>query len=303
MSEVSWGAWSFSQRSSTGGEGNNSPMCKLGVRVNLQHIYWNRKRDWSDAYQRNAKSRGSGAAAPGAKHLTENSWHWAWLWEIYPECPGRSDTHWSRTDQFQSLIVLSPLPLATVPSKPHATENTLRLWCDESAQEATSAKGKPQNWKKKKEKKSHRSECPLTVDWHSKVPAEPTDQTLIVLSLLPVASLVPSLFHATERTLPFSMRWFSTRSNSGRGRKLDEKKKSHQSECPLSVESHFPDLTFQIFTVLSELPLANEAPSFLHATDQTLRLQCHESEHKKKKKISPIWVPGQGRPKKNSWKK
>jgi hypothetical protein len=27
------------------GEGNNRPMCKLGVRVNLQHIYWNRKRD------------------------------------------------------------------------------------------------------------------------------------------------------------------------------------------------------------------------------------------------------------------
>ena len=28
-----------------GGEGNKRPMCKLGVRVNLQYLYWNRKRD------------------------------------------------------------------------------------------------------------------------------------------------------------------------------------------------------------------------------------------------------------------
>jgi len=54
---------------------------------------------------------------------------------------------------FQSLIVLSLLPLATVPSKPHATESTLRLRCDESAQEATPEKGKPQNWKKEEKRK------------------------------------------------------------------------------------------------------------------------------------------------------
>jgi len=44
---------------------------------------------------------------------------------------------------------------------------------------------------------------PLRVDWHSKVPAEPTAHIFIVLSLLPVASLVPLLFHDTERTLRF----------------------------------------------------------------------------------------------------
>ncbi len=46
-------------------------------------------------------------------------------------------------------------------------------------------------------------ECPFSVDWHSKVPAEPTAHIFIVSSLLPVASLVPSLFHDTERTLRF----------------------------------------------------------------------------------------------------
>jgi hypothetical protein len=54
---------------------------------------------------------------------------------------------------FQSLIVLSPLPLPTVPSKPHATENTLRWRCDESAQEGNSGKGKTTKLKKKEEKR------------------------------------------------------------------------------------------------------------------------------------------------------
>ena len=41
---------------------------------------------------------------------------------------------------------------------------------------------------------------------------------------------------------------------------------------PISVEAHFPVFVFQIFTVLSQLPLANEAPSALQATERTLRL-------------------------------
>jgi hypothetical protein len=54
---------------------------------------------------------------------------------------------------------------------------------------------------KKKKKKSYGHECPVSGDWHSKVPAEPTDQMRIVASTLPEASLVPSLFHATDTTL------------------------------------------------------------------------------------------------------
>ncbi len=50
-------------------------------------------------------------------------------------------------------------------------------------------------------KKSYMFECPLSGDWHSKVPAEPTDQMRTVLSRLPEASLVPSLFQATDDTL------------------------------------------------------------------------------------------------------
>ena len=47
------------------------------------------------------------------------------------------------------------------------------------------------------------SECPLSVDWHSKVSAEPTAHIFTVSSSLPVVSLVPSLFHDTEWTLRF----------------------------------------------------------------------------------------------------
>ena len=50
-----------------------------------------------------------------------------------------------------------------------------------------------------KKKKSHQSECPGG-DWHSKVTVETTDQMRTVLSKLPEASLVPSLFHATDMT-------------------------------------------------------------------------------------------------------
>jgi hypothetical protein len=52
-------------------------------------------------------------------------------------------------------------------------------------------------------KKSYGYVCPLSVDTHSKVPAEPTAHIFIVVSSLPVASLVPSSFHDTERTLRF----------------------------------------------------------------------------------------------------
>jgi hypothetical protein len=64
-------------------------------------------------------------------------------------------------------------------------------------------------------------------------------------------------------------------------RKVDktEKKKSYRSECPVNVDSHFPVLTFQIFTVPSQLPLPSDSPSGLQATDVTLRWKCHESAH------------------------
>jgi hypothetical protein len=95
-------------------------------------------------------------------------------------------------------------------------------------------------------KKSYQCECPLSVDWHSKVPAEPTDQIRIVLSRLPEASLVPSLFQATDMT---------------------------RSECPFKVDWHLPVFAFHTFIVSSQLPLAKDAPSGLHATDEALRLQ------------------------------
>jgi len=42
--------------------------------------------------------------------------------------------------------------------------------------------------------------CSVSVDSHSSVPVEPTDQIFTVLSMLPLASL-PSLLHATDVTL------------------------------------------------------------------------------------------------------
>ena len=60
--------------------------------------------------------------------------------------------------------------------------------------------GKGRKTTKSREKKSYENECPFSVDWHSKVPAEPKDQILTVASQLPVASLLPSLFHATDVT-------------------------------------------------------------------------------------------------------
>ena len=58
-------------------------------------------------------------------------------------------------------------------------------------------------------------------------------------------------------------------------------------ECPLRVESHFPVLTFQIFTDLSQLPLAKDAPPGLQATDVTLRFDEMSQQAKQldKKKI------------------
>jgi hypothetical protein len=95
-------------------------------------------------------------------------------------------------------------------------------------------------------------ECPLSVDWHSKVPAEPTAHILTVLSQLPDASLVPSLFHATDMT---------------------------SRKCSVSIDSHLPVVEFQSLIVLSLLPLAILVPSGLHATEQTLRLRWDESAH------------------------
>ena len=66
------------------------------------------------------------------------------------------------------------------------------------------------------------SESTVSVDKHWPVWAF---QTLMVLSLLPLAIFLLSGLQATDLTLPFPMRWFSTRSNSGRERKLDAKKK------------------------------------------------------------------------------
>ena len=40
----------------------------------------------------------------------------------------------------------------------------------------------------------------ISVDWHS-APADPTAQTLTLPSCEPLASLVPSMLHATEETL------------------------------------------------------------------------------------------------------
>jgi hypothetical protein len=66
------------------------------------------------------------------------------------------------------------------------------------------------------------------------------------------------------------------------------KKKSYRAECPLNVESHFPVLTFQIFTVLSSLPLAKDAPSGLQTTDSTLRfdeISQHAKQLEKRRKL------------------
>ena len=52
--------------------------------------------------------------------------------------------------------------------------------------------------KEEKEKKSHRSECPLNVEWHSPVVVF---QSLILLSQLPLAIVDPLELHATEVTL------------------------------------------------------------------------------------------------------
>jgi hypothetical protein len=42
--------------------------------------------------------------------------------------------------------------------------------------------------------------CPVSVDTHSKVSAEPTVHIFTKPSQLPVASMVPSLFQTTDKT-------------------------------------------------------------------------------------------------------
>jgi hypothetical protein len=56
---------------------------------------------------------------------------------------------------------------------------------------------------RQKLKKKIRSECPVKVDAHWPVCAL---QSLIVLSSLALAMVVPSGLHATDLTLPFQMR-------------------------------------------------------------------------------------------------
>ncbi len=93
--------------------------------------------------------------------------------------------------------------------------------------------------------------------------------------------------------------------------RIVQKKKSHRCECPVRVESHFPVLTFQTFTVLSSLPLATDAPSGLQTTDMTLRfdeMSQHAKQLDKRRKLDktekkkshgsecpvngdPIWLP------------
>ncbi len=52
---------------------------KLGVRVNLQHVYWNRKRYWSDTYQCKREFQGikcvkcRSSKGNALRHLTEHS--------------------------------------------------------------------------------------------------------------------------------------------------------------------------------------------------------------------------------------
>ena len=55
-----------------------------------------------------------------------------------------------------------------------------------------------------------------------------------------------------------------------------------------TFESHFPVLMFQIFTVLSPLPLAKDAASGLQATDMTLRfdeMSQHAKQLDKRRKL------------------
>jgi hypothetical protein len=69
-----------------------------------------------------------------------------------------------------------------------------------------------------------------------------SSQSLIVLSELPLASVLPSLLHATALT---------------------------ESPCTLNVRGYFPPATSQSLIVLSSPPLASVLPSSLHATDKT----------------------------------
>ena len=50
----------------------------------------------------------------------------------------------------------------------------------------------------------------------------------------------------------------------------------HTYVCPLNVEWHLPVVVFHTLIVLSTLPLANDAPSGLQATEKTLRFDENE---------------------------
>jgi len=94
------------------------------------------------------------------------------------ECPVRVESQWP-VEMSQILTVLSLLPLATsLPSGEKATELTLRL--DKSAHEWISQHMKHTSKEEKHGKKTYPFEWPVSVDLHSKVPVEPTDQIFTV---------------------------------------------------------------------------------------------------------------------------
>ena len=116
------------------------------------------------------------------------------------ECPVRVKSHFPVLT-FQIFTDLSQLPLPKdAPPGLQTTDVTLRF--DEISQQAKQL-DKRRKLDKTEKKKTYQFECPVSVDWHSKVPAETTVHIFIVASSLPVASLVLSLFHDTERTLRF----------------------------------------------------------------------------------------------------
>ena len=82
---------------------------------------------------------------------------------------------WQSPDsEFQILMVLSQLPLAICfPSGLHATDQTLNL---------REVNTRINRTNRKNSIKTYKSECPVSVDSHSKVPVDPTDQIFTVVS-------------------------------------------------------------------------------------------------------------------------
>ena len=54
--------------------------------------------------------------------------------------------------------------------------------CDEMSQHTKQLRQGKKIRRQNRKIKTYKLECPVSVDWHSKVPAEPTDQTLTELS-------------------------------------------------------------------------------------------------------------------------